>query len=109
MYCTNCGVRLEEKDRFCSQCGRATGKEEPVPAGFPPRRLSRAMGEKNIAGVCAGFARYLQVDVVLVRVIWLVLAVATGGIGLIAYLAAWIIMPKDYQPAPATVYQRQGT
>ena len=45
--------------------------------------------------MCAGFARYLDVDVILVRTIWLVVAVATG-VGFLAYLAAWIIMPSDY-------------
>jgi phage shock protein PspC (stress-responsive transcriptional regulator) len=49
---------------------------------------------KKIAGVCAGMARYFDVDPVLVRVIFLVLAVTTG-IGFIAYVVAWIVMPKD--------------
>jgi phage shock protein PspC (stress-responsive transcriptional regulator) len=50
---------------------------------------------KKIAGVCAGFARYLGVDVVLVRVLWLAIALATG-VGFLAYLAAWLVMPSDY-------------
>ena len=107
MYCTNCGVQLEEIDRFCSQCGKATGKGQPQPPGFLPRRLSRPMYDKNIAGVCAGFARYMGVDVVLMRILWLVLAIASGGLGFLAYLIAWIVMPKDYQPAPATACQHQ--
>jgi phage shock protein PspC (stress-responsive transcriptional regulator) len=51
--------------------------------------------EKKILGVCAGFARYLDVDVTLVRVLWLAVAIITGG-GFIAYLAAWIVMPSDH-------------
>jgi len=50
---------------------------------------------KKIAGVCAGFARYLEVDVNLVRVLWLAIALCTG-VGFLAYLAAWIIMPSDH-------------
>jgi len=49
---------------------------------------------KKIAGVCAGFARYCEVDVTLVRVLWLAIALSTG-IGFIAYPVAWIIMPSD--------------
>jgi phage shock protein PspC (stress-responsive transcriptional regulator) len=50
---------------------------------------------KKIAGVCAGFARYFDVDVTLVRVLWLAIAITTG-VGFLAYLAAWIIMPSDH-------------
>jgi phage shock protein PspC (stress-responsive transcriptional regulator) len=59
----------------------------------------------KIAGVCAGFARYLDVDVVLVRVLWLALALA-GGLGLIGYLAGWIIMPKEERPATAAASEQ---
>ncbi|MDQ6707644.1 MAG: PspC domain-containing protein [Acidobacteriota bacterium] len=61
----------------------------------PERVLSRPMDQKKIAGVCAGFARYFDCDVTLMRVLWLVVAFGTG-IGFIAYLVAWIAMPKDY-------------
>jgi phage shock protein C len=63
------------------------------------------MQNKKIAGVCAGFARYMAVDVVLVRVIWLALAFC-GAIGLIAYIIAWIIMPKDPVMAGAPAIQQ---
>lgn len=56
------------------------------------------MAEKKIAGVCAGFAHYLDMDVTLVRVLWLLIALA-GGAGFIAYLIAWILMPKDSRVA----------
>jgi len=49
---------------------------------------------KKIAGVCAGFARYLGVDVVLVRVLVLGIAICTG-VGFFVYLAAWIVIPSD--------------
>ncbi len=103
MFCTQCGTELRDADHFCSQCGH------PTPVGTPPRpeawRLTRDPQNKKIAGVCGGFARYLGVDVVLVRVIWLALALCTG-VGFIAYLVAWIIMPKDAPrlDAPAREY-----
>lgn len=49
---------------------------------------------KKIAGVCAGFARYLGVDVVLVRILWLGIALCTG-VGFFVYLAAWVVIPSD--------------
>lgn len=55
------------------------------------------MQGKKIAGVCTGFARYLDVDVVLVRIVWLVTAL-TAGVGFIAYIVAWIAMPRQEMP-----------
>jgi phage shock protein PspC (stress-responsive transcriptional regulator) len=55
------------------------------------------MNAKKIAGVCAGFARYFDCDVTLMRVIWLLLAFGTG-IGFVGYVVAWILMPKEYAP-----------
>lgn len=104
MFCTQCGIALGAQDRFCRQCGHATGVDAPPhPAAHS---LTRDMQNKKIAGVCAGFARYLDTDVVLVRVLWLVLAFGTG-VGFIAYVIAWIVMPKEPHPLPvaAPVYQ----
>ena len=100
MFCTQCGVQLRDEDRFCSQCGRGTGRG---PAPGPPKALMLAKANKKIAGVCSGFARYLEVDVVLVRVVWLALALTTG-IGFLAYLAAWIIMPSDRGLVPHAAF-----
>ena len=69
------------------------------------RRLARRPAEGKIAGVCAGLADYFNVDVVLVRVAWLVLSIWPGAIvlGIVAYVAAWILMPRsDTPPADAT-------
>jgi len=93
MYCTKCGVELPDQDCFCSRCGTATGVAPRVEA--PSRPLLLDKSNKKVAGVCAGFARYFDVDVTLVRVIWLAVAICTG-VGFIAYLAAWIIIPSDY-------------
>lgn len=93
MYCTKCGVQLRDEDRFCSQCGRRTGVGGV--AQYAPRRLMLDKRNKKIAGVCAGFARYMDMDVTLVRVLWLAIAIMTG-VGFLAYLAAWIIMPSDH-------------
>ncbi len=46
-----------------------------------------------ISGVAAGVAEYFNVDPTIVRIIWAA-CVVFGGVGLLAYLIAWIIMPK---------------
>ena len=107
MYCTKCGVELRPDDRFCSQCGQPTARDVSAPAA-PARVLSRPMKEKKIAGVCAGFARYFDVDVTLMRVIWIILAFGTG-IGFIAYLVGWIAMPKDYGTEPGGITVRNAS
>jgi len=98
MYCTRCGSELRDIDRFCSQCGASVASAEPSSGSYSaPRPLTRILYNKKIAGVCAGFARYFDCDVTLMRVIWLILAFGTG-IGFVGYIVAWIVMPKEYYP-----------
>jgi len=89
MYCTRCGSQLNETALYCSQCGKSTRLAEPR------RRISRPQGERKIAGVCAGFARRFDIDVSIVRIIWL--AAFLHGVGIIAYLIAWFVIPTDYK------------
>jgi len=100
MYCTSCGIELRGEDRFCSQCGARTSLAPPPEpgAGRPPLSLDK--GRKKIGGVCAGFARYMDADVSLIRIICLIVAFSTG-IGFIAYLVAWIVLPADSNAAAA--------
>jgi phage shock protein C len=59
------------------------------------------MGRK-VAGVCLGFSEYFDIDVTLVRIVWLVTAIMTGVL-FIPYIIAWIVMPEEplLLPAPA--------
>ncbi len=99
MYCTKCGIQLDDKAKFCSDCGAPTSNNAYAAQPYP--RLSRPREDRKIAGVCAGFARYLGIDVTLVRLIAVVLALCPPSVGLIAYLVAWIIMPNDPLRLPA--------
>jgi phage shock protein PspC (stress-responsive transcriptional regulator) len=56
------------------------------------KRLYRDDKNKMIGGVCQGLADYLDADVSLIRILSVVL-IFFSGLGLIAYLAAWIILP----------------
>ena len=64
---------------------------------YSAKKLTRSRTDKKIAGVCGGFASYLELDVTLVRIIWLMLAVF-GGWGIIGYFIAWIVMPEEPLP-----------
>lgn len=85
---------------------------EPAPAGppdtspttaLPPhegaRHLVRPRSGRLIGGVCTSLADYFGVDVLLVRVVAVILAVS-GGAGLPAYLALWLLTPSEDGPAP---------
>ncbi len=67
---------------------------DPSPAAPPPppRRLARRSDERLLGGVAGGVADYLGVDVVLVRLAFVVTAFL-GGVGVIAYLLGWIVLP----------------
>ncbi|MFN3269504.1 MAG: PspC domain-containing protein [Candidatus Kapaibacteriota bacterium] len=55
-------------------------------------RLYRRKDEKVIAGVCSGLADYFDIDVAIIRVIFLATAI-TWGISIIIYIFFWIAMP----------------
>ncbi|HHX74717.1 MAG TPA: PspC domain-containing protein [Firmicutes bacterium] len=58
------------------------------------KRLYRARREQVLGGVCMGIARYLNVDVTLVRLLWIVFTFI-GGSGLVAYIIAWVVIPEE--------------
>jgi phage shock protein PspC (stress-responsive transcriptional regulator) len=78
---------------------------------MPVRRLTRSRAEGNIAGVCAGLADYFEVDVVLVRVAWLVFSIVPGAIigGVVAYIAAWLLIPEGPDRIVTTEQSRRLT
>ncbi|MCI0531284.1 MAG: PspC domain-containing protein [candidate division Zixibacteria bacterium] len=63
------------------------------------KRLYRSSQEKVIGGVCGGIGKYLDIDPVLVRLVW-VLAVILAGTGLLLYIIAWILIPKEPETNP---------
>jgi phage shock protein PspC (stress-responsive transcriptional regulator) len=59
--------------------------------------LVRPKDGRRVEGVCAGIARAYKLDVNLVRVVMIVL-VFFGGLGLVTYVAGWILMPNEITP-----------
>ncbi len=58
------------------------------------KRLTRTNDGRMIAGVCAGLARYFDMDPTLIRVIFVLLALFAAG-GVLLYLILWVIMPLE--------------
>ena len=50
--------------------------------------------DKKLCGVCAGIAEYLNIDPTIVRLIWIIVACCSFGLGLIAYVVCAFIMPN---------------
>ncbi len=65
------------------------------------KRVYRSRNEKVIAGVCGGLGEYFGVDPVLIRIVW-VLMIICAGTGILAYILAWILIPKEPEMRPVT-------
>jgi len=74
---------------------RTTPAEPPSgPAATEPRRLTRSRGDRVIGGVCGGLAKYFGIDPVIVRIVAVVTAFF-GGAGILAYIAALLLVPDE--------------
>ena len=66
---------------------------------MPSARLERSTTSRVVAGVCGGIAEYLAVDATVVRVLFFLMILFTGGLGLILYVALVFLMPLPGRPA----------
>ena len=57
------------------------------------KRLYRSAKDKILGGVCGGIAEYYNIDPTLVRLLWVIFSLLYG-VGILAYIIAWIIVPK---------------
>ncbi|MEW2431441.1 PspC domain-containing protein [Micromonospora sp. NPDC047644] len=67
----------------------------------PYKQLRRPTTDRMVAGVASGVGRYFAVDPTLVRVIFAVTGLLTGGLALFAYPIMWFLMPEEPSGAPA--------
>jgi phage shock protein PspC (stress-responsive transcriptional regulator) len=59
------------------------------------KRLVRARKGRLLAGVCSGIAEYVGIDVTVIRLIFVAVGVVTFGVGVLIYLAAWIVIHEE--------------
>ena len=71
-----------------------TAPHPPDPPPPQPRRLTRSASDKVLGGVAGGLGRYFDIDPIIFRIGFVVLALA-GGAGVLGYLAAWVLVPAD--------------
>ena len=86
---------IQDDAQVCAYCGKRVG------AVSARKRLIRPRLGRKIAGVCLGFSEYFDLDISLMRVVWLVGAFLSGGAGVVAYIIAWIVMPNEPPLLPA--------
>ena len=99
MVCEACSQQSNQDARFCSHCGRPMYAATYASGGV--QRLIRPRFGRMIGGVCAGFAREYGLDLTLTRIFAVVLACCGVGTLVIAYIAAWILMPEEPLVWPA--------
>lgn len=59
------------------------------------KKLYRSVDDRKIAGVCAGLADYLDVDPIVVRLIFLALLLLGVAPIVLIYLAMWLVVPEN--------------
>ena len=98
MICGSCQRDIADNSNFCYFCGAR--QQAAAPAGVTSdapetgaRKLRRSIDDRVLGGVCGGFGEYFDVDPVLIRVVWGILAV-TGGVGILAYIICWIVIDE---------------
>ncbi|MBU4299639.1 MAG: PspC domain-containing protein [Nanoarchaeota archaeon] len=79
---------MKKTDRKASKGTAANEGQKPI------KRLYRSGKEKILGGVCGGIAEYLNVDPVIIRLIWAV-SILVYGSGFLLYIIAWIIIPRN--------------
>jgi phage shock protein PspC (stress-responsive transcriptional regulator) len=79
---------------------RAPGEEAPRAEGGayegPRRRLYRIKDGANIAGICTGMAAFFDIDVNVIRLLWIVTALFTSGAAILAYIAMMFLVPSAH-------------
>jgi len=93
---------IQDDAAVCAYCGVRVG------ASLARTKLVRPRLGRKIAGVCLGFSEYFDIDVTLVRVVWLIVS-CTTVIGMLSYPIAWIIMPEEPLLLPAPMGAQQFT
>ena len=70
-------------------------------------KLYRSTKDKVVGGVAAGLGNYLNIDPVIVRIIFVLLTIF-NGVGLLVYIIMWIIIPADKDDRPILNFNKKN-
>ena len=70
----------------------------------PVRLLRLSNSDRKIAGVCGGLGAWLELDPVLFRAAFVVLALVCG-LGILAYIVMWLVIPRALREPPGSAHQ----
>ena len=73
---------------------RAEGRLIAMPKEKEIKRLYRSGNDKILGGICGGLAEYLNIDPVIMRLIWIAFSLVYGA-GILVYIIAWVIIPRN--------------
>ena len=62
--------------------------------------LRRLRHDRVVAGVLAGMARHFDLDVSLLRIVYVVATICTAFVGVVIYVMAWIVIPEEPEAGP---------
>ena len=70
-------------------------KSSSAKSGRGKKKLERDTSNMMLEGVCSGFAKYFDIDVTVIRLLWVLMTFMTSGSGIILYIIMAIVMPPD--------------
>ena len=76
--------------------GQQEQHDQPRQHSSSYRQFRRSFTDKKIAGVCGGLAQYFDIDPSIIRMLYVILCLASFGAGLVLYIILALVVPYDY-------------
>ncbi|MEA2071563.1 MAG: PspC domain-containing protein [Asgard group archaeon] len=107
IYCPNCGTANKDFAEFCISCGedltiarkkertKKMKDEHKQEQESKTKELYRSRSNKILTGLSAGLAEYLGLEVDLVRVLWIIAFIVSGGMVIVIYFIMAMFIPLE--------------